>query len=147
MKKGFAISLVLFIVLGLVGSAMAGSYVGAAKCKMCHQIQFKSWSETKHAKAFEGLPAASQGDAKCLKCHTTGTAENKGVQCEACHGAGSDYMKMAVMKNRDEAVKAGLVVATEATCKTCHNPDAGAQFKGFNFAEYSKKGIHEHKPK
>lgn len=146
MKRIVTVSLALLIVLGMLGSAVAGNYVGAAKCKMCHQIQYKSWSETKHAKAFEALKGAEQSDPKCVKCHVTNSAANPGVQCEACHGAGSDYMKMAIMKNRDEAVKAGMVVPTEATCKGCHNPEAGAQFKGFNFGEAVKK-VHEHKAK
>lgn len=147
MKKYLALSLVLFLVAGVVGSAMAAGYIGADKCKVCHQIQFKSWMEGKHAKAFEVLKDAEQSDAKCLKCHTTGSADNKGVQCEACHGPGSDYKTIAVMKDRNKSVAAGLVVPTEATCKGCHNPEAGAQFKGFNYAEAMKKGIHAHKPK
>ena len=82
----------------MVGTVWAANYVGAAKCKMCHQIQFKSWETTKHAKAFDALKGAEQTNAKCVKCHTTGSADIKGVQCEACHGAGSDYMKMQIMK-------------------------------------------------
>lgn len=148
LKRIINISLVLLFVLGVVGSALAASYVGVAKCKICHPFQYNSWLQTKHVKAFDNLPAASQNDPKCLKCHTTGNAANRGVQCEACHGAGSDYMKMSTMKNRDEARKAGLnFPPSEAICRGCHNPEAGAQFKGFDFADALKKGIHQHQPK
>src|SRR5262245_54338242 len=94
-------------------AAVAGSYVGSAKCKMCHNTpakgeQWKIWSGTKHAQAFAVLatPAAAdiakkagvtgnpQEAAQCLACHTTGAAakaelrtamkREEGVSCEAC---------------------------------------------------------------
>jgi hypothetical protein len=64
-------------------------FIGTKKCKMCHKKpeageQFKIWSESKHAQAFEVLGtdeakkvAAERGiedhqkSGKCLKCHST----------------------------------------------------------------------------
>ena len=46
-----------------------------------------------------------------------------GVQCEACHGAGADFKKMSIMKDRDAAVANGLVIPTQATCDGCHKDD------------------------
>ncbi len=112
-------------------------FIGAAKCKTCHNSpakgeQFKKWTESKHSKAFETLasPAAlevgtklgvakPQESEKCLSCHVTGFAapasakeatfaQTEGVGCEACHGAGSDYKDMKVMKDKAAAIAAGM---------------------------------------
>lgn len=64
------------------------TYVGAASCKKCHLKQYKSWAETKMAKAFNTLKAGEAKESKekakldvakdytkeekCLQCHTTG---------------------------------------------------------------------------
>ena len=61
--------------------------------------------------------------------------------CESCHGAGSEYKSMKVMKDREASVAAGLVIPTEETCTGCHN-DKSPTFKGFDFAEYSAKIAH-----
>jgi hypothetical protein len=113
------------------------TYVGAAKCRLCHGTervgnQYHLWTESKHAKAFETLAsdkakamAKKQGIAdpqkapECLPCHVTGYgepaerfgpsyAQAEGVTCEACHGAGSGYSKLSIMQGiRRETLKAG----------------------------------------
>ena len=104
----------------------APQFVGAKKCKMCHNsatkgAQFKVWSESKHSHAFEVLAtpkALEMATAKglkdpqkapeCLQCHVTGYGEpadhfaatfsdSLGVGCETCHGAGSNYMGRTTM--------------------------------------------------
>ena len=122
--------------------------------------QYGIWTNSKHAKAFEALAsdeakkiAADKGlgdpqaAPECLKCHTvTGflgadvkvaattkytTAE--GVSCEACHGAGSLYKGMAVMKDRAKAVAAGLAEPKGAEfCTQCHNENSPT-FKSFDY--------------
>jgi len=143
-KKGNAMNhrttlLVTFILaLSFVfaASAMAGDaeYIGATKCKMCHNTAkqgeiYKIWSATAHAKAYEtlaGEKAKEVAKAKgiedpqkaeaCLKCHVTGYGVKdelkgekysieEGVTCEACHGAGGNYWKMSTMK----AIAAGEI--------------------------------------
>jgi len=123
------------------------TYLGAEKCaKMCHKIQFTSWSNTKHAKAWDALKPADQANAECVGCHVTGgKKELPGVQCEACHGPGSDYNKLGIMKDLAKAKAAGLNIPTEKDCVVCHNKKSPT-FKGFNFAEAVKK-VHDHKPK
>lgn len=122
------------LVVGAAGSAFAqaaaapaGSFVGAAKCKMCHNKpadgeQYKIWSASPHAKAFAtlatpeaaevakkaGVTGNPQEAEQCLSCHTTGHAakaelrgkvtNEEGVSCEACHGAGGQYSPMGTMK-------------------------------------------------
>ena len=146
-------------------------FVGVQKCALCHKKpeqgeQFKIWSESKHAKAFEtlGTQAAKdigkkmgiddpQKSGKCLKCHSTayGNTENKvteavpveeGISCESCHGAGKDFMKKSVMEDKDAAKEAGLVIPNETTCKKCHNEES-PNFKPFNFKESYEKIKHE----
>jgi len=141
-------------------------YVGASKCKTCHKIeakgdQYTKWANSKHAKAYESLASEQslaigkekgidnpQTSDKCLVCHVTAfsaPAEQKsesydmkeGVSCETCHGPGSDYKKMNIMKDIEAAKAAGLIIPTEATCAACHN-DKSPTFKSFNFAEASK---------
>ena len=102
----------------------APTYIGADKCKMCHKIQHTSWLETKHAKATETAKASKEWkfEAACLTCHATNKDEAMaGVQCEACHGPGSDYKSIQVMKDRAKAVAAGMIVPTQATCDGCHD--------------------------
>jgi len=70
--------------------------VGSNACKLCHRVQFASWSETAHAK------------------------RNPPLDCEACHGAGSEYKAMATMKDPARASAAGLVRPGAPFCATCH---------------------------
>jgi len=136
--------------------AATHAYVGIAKCKICHAPYFKSWSVTPHATTFARLKPASKEDKnpKCLKCHTTGmgaggydpakpTPDFKNIQCEACHGPGADYMKMAIMKDPAKAKAAGLIVPVpETVCVKCHNKES-PNFKGFDYAKYLAKGVHK----
>lgn len=116
------------------------AYVGAAKCKLCHMKQHKIWSASVHAKAFEALKPAEQKDPKCLACHVSGYRQTQqvpagvsGVDCEACHGPGSLYLKIHPRKDKEGAKQAGLIAEPEpASCKNCHNPESPT-FKGFDY--------------
>ena len=93
-----------------VAAVGAADYIGAAKCKLCHKLQYESWQGLKHADAFKNLEPDNTGNAECLKCHATGgSADFPGVQCEACHGPGSEYKSMKTMKDREAAIAAGLI--------------------------------------
>lgn len=126
MKK--AITLAGLVIFGASLAAVVASaeptYIGAEKCKMCHKLQYESWSTTKHAKATEDAKAAKDRkfEAACLTCHATNKDEAlAGVQCEACHGAGSEYKKLSIMKDKEKAVAAGLILPTQETCNGCHD--------------------------
>jgi hypothetical protein len=103
MKKLIAILGALALAVAVQASLSAADHaaVGAEKCKMCHKVQFESWAKSKHA-----------------------TDKDK-VDCEACHGNGADYIKMAVMKDPVKAKEAGLIAKPEkATCTAkCHKAD------------------------
>lgn len=154
----------------LAAEPSAHAFVGADKCKVCHNspakgAQYTKWSESKHAKAFATLGteeakklAAAKGIADpqkadaCLKCHVTGHGQpadkltdkynaSQGVSCESCHGAGGDYWKMEVMKDQAKSMAAGMVLPKEENCKTCHNAESPS-FKGFDYAAASKTIAH-----
>ena len=126
MKRTLIVAAVAMFVLGLfaVTASAAPTYIGAEKCKMCHKVQYDSWAQTKHAKATESAKAAKnmKFEAACLTCHATNKDEAlAGVQCEACHGAGSDYKSLSIMKDVAKAKAAGLVIPAQATCDGCHD--------------------------
>lgn len=143
-------------------SAQDFKYIGATKCKMCHNkpdkgSQFDKWSAGPHAKAFQALKGDEQTNATCLKCHSTagsvdkgllaGIKADEGVSCESCHGPGSMYKTAAIMKNKQLALTKGLTEPTEATCKACHlgEKPAGhvAAKKPWNYAEFVKVIAHD----
>ncbi len=152
MKK-LAIGAAVVLVAGLV-AATAGAgdytYVGAKKCKMCHKVEFTSWQNTVHAKATEVAKKGAEGRTwgpECAKCHATNAdPENfPGVQCEMCHGPGSAYKKMSIMKDVKKAVANGLVIPSQETCNRCHDgKDHHKQVK-FEEAVKNKNAIHEFK--
>lgn len=160
--------------IGTAGDEAGNQYVGVKKCKTCHKAeakgnQFGKWSEAGHSKAFEVLASDAaiaigtekgidnpQTSDQCLKCHVTGFSapaeakaasfdQTEGVGCEACHGAGSGYKKMKIMKDHDAAVAAGLTVITEETCTACHNEESPT-YKEFKFEE-AKAAIAHPNPK
>lgn len=120
-------------------------YVGAKKCRICHMDIYESWKISKHAKAMSLLNDEQRTDAACERCHSTGKMADgtliNNVECEACHGPGSEYRKMRVMKNLDKAVQLGLIVNDESVCVGCHN-EASPTFKGFTYVPGQTEGIH-----
>jgi len=181
-KKIFVIFASLLMIWGFSSAINAAEYVGVKKCKMCHMKQYKAWKKTSMAKSFENLKPGVKAelkkkagldpnkdythDPKCLKCHTTGYGEPGGfksieetpkminVQCEGCHGPGSEYRK--IMKNKKfklaDAKAAGLRIPSEDEkgCLRCHggespfNEKVDPKYK-FNFKERLKK-THRHYP-
>ena len=130
----------------------AHTYVGIKQCKMCHKKDgiFDSWAASKHAIAWDSLSADNQKNEAFKAFYTTGsTPEGElltGVQCEACHGPGSDYKKKSVMENKEAAIAAGLIIPDAKVCAKCHNDKApgklGATAKDFDFAKMKEKGVH-----
>ena len=73
--------------------------IGAEKCKICHKLQYASWADTAHARRIPPL------------------------ECESCHGPGSEYKTLTTMKDPAKAKAAGLVMPDAAFCATCHKRD------------------------
>ncbi len=168
------IVVVLIVFLAGMAQNKDFKYVGSKNCKMCHSSKksgeaFKIWETSAHAKAYLTLASEEskaiakkmgiddpQKSDKCLVCHVTGhgspatkfektLAIEEGVGCEACHGPGSAYNPMKIMKQiRAGEVKAadyGLINPTETDCKKCHN-EKSPTFKGFDFKKYSAQIAH-----
>jgi len=141
---------VLAVVLAAAYTVQAAdhTYVGAEKCKMCHKVEFNSWQETIHAKATDNAKASTDPKfgPECLKCHATNADEAMaGVQCEACHGPGSDYKKMSIMKDKDAAIANGLVMPSQDTCNHCHIDNGHSKKVVIGEQLGNKKAIHEFK--
>jgi hypothetical protein len=130
-------------------------YVGATKCKVCHLEIFRSWAETAHRKAIGSLRGEATREPSCLACHTTGfgaggyttdqaTPDLVGVQCEACHGAGSLYSLSSIMIKPELSMQAGLVIPDSLTCSGCHNARSPT-FKGFAYKAGLLTGTHSRK--
>jgi hypothetical protein len=113
-------------------------YRGSQACAVCHTNgpggdQFAGWQETRHAHAIESLRAIGQDDNPvCQGCHTVGSyglfadedldnggydetmvARLEGVQCENCHGPGSEHPSPRMASVADS-------LAVEV-CAGCHN--------------------------
>lgn len=165
MKKILLILIVLMTLsLLLTLFSQEFTYAGAAKCKICHRSekqgqQFTIWEESTHSKSISAL-SSSEAPAKaqemgvdnptespeCLKCHAplhekAPELKEEGVTCEVCHGPGSDYKKLSVMKSREDAVKNGLIIydSPEAIKKQCLSCHKNAHGKPFDFdAKWAK---------
>ncbi|NOX64578.1 MAG: cytochrome C554 [Chlorobi bacterium] len=151
-------------------------FVGVKTCGMCHKKdakgnQLKVWKGSKHAKAYKTLQTAEADKIakdkgfktkavetpECLSCHTVASNVDAslkgkkfkiedGVQCEACHGAGSKYKKKSIMKDHAKAVAAGLTdfkdkATIQKKCETCHNKKSPS-YKKFDFKKMWKEIAH-----
>jgi hypothetical protein len=79
------------------------SYVGVATCTNCHVEERAFWDKTPHARAYATLATAhKEYNLDCVSCHVTGYEQPggstvthvddfKSVQCEVCHGPGSQH--------------------------------------------------------
>jgi YVTN family beta-propeller protein len=136
-------------------------YTGVMACAECHagagkNYQFSRWRLSAHARAYAtlgtsrgkalaqeaGVIGNPQASPLCLQCHATayaaqqeallkGFSKRDGVQCEACHGPGSEYSPEAVMLDAVASRNAGLQEVNEQTCLRCH---ANAHGKPFDYA-------------
>jgi hypothetical protein len=151
-------------------------YVGEKACRQCHHLngarnQFNKWRQTKHALAYAAL---SKPEAKeiaelsgiyvephaspiCLGCHSTAYDVEAwerddafhfedGVQCEFCHGAGSEYMDEDTMRDISKAMDAGLKKLKKSDCLVCHKEKrshtAVLDVKGFIYEDALRQIAH-----
>ncbi len=108
----------ILFVLSAAGSLLGASYVGGESCRLCHRAIYESWEKTPHAKA-----PPSAFEERCLSCHATEGRKLPAIQCEACHGPGSDYSPPEVMIDPEKAAMAGLVRPSIVVCERCHEND------------------------
>mgnify|MGYP005840979727 CR=1 FL=1 len=115
-------------------------FVGAISCKKCHEVNYRNWLKTKHAKASKTIVSSPKySQEECLICHSTGygkigeyaTVEEipfylQGVQCEACHGEGKGHPGKGKIERK----------VSLGTCRNCHTKD---QSPTFNYIAYLEK--------
>ena len=140
-------------------------YVGESICRECHHLsgdrdQFNPWRLSKHSLAYaalsmpeareiadlSGIDADPHESPICLGCHTTAYSVEEweldetfhfedGVQCELCHGPGSEYMTAEVMMDRERAMQAGLRMPQESDCLVCHK-EKGSHIAVLDVAQF-----------
>ncbi len=125
-------------------------FLGSEACGHCHDgpaigHQFSKWRLSAHARAYtalaqpeareiaklSGITEEPHRSRMCLGCHATASEEEDwrhgeefhledGLQCEACHGAGSEYATKEIMKNKERAMANGLRIPAKEDCLICH---------------------------
>jgi len=161
--------ILIVTILGSSASAQTFKYIGAGKCKLCHNRvesgeQYNKWLIDPHSQAIKTLGNQASLDyakknniadpakePKCLKCHSTydridanfrgGILATEGVSCEGCHGPGSSYKAIPIMRNHAQSLTMGLIVPDKQLCLECHNKE-NPFFKEFNYETSLAKIAH-----
>ncbi len=121
----------------------ADRYLGTQTCLICHADINESYEETVHSQAFQVIAESEQDweNPDCWNCHVLAWGEPSGhsttelqpdlwnVQCESCHGMGTDHIRGA-----------GRSRVNQATCtSSCHvvehSPD-------FDYDGYLEEVVH-----
>lgn len=123
-------------------SGAGDRFLGMNTCVSCHQPQYEQWKSTAHAHAFATLEKqAKEATPECVSCHVTGwnqsggfrnqatTAGLKDVQCETCHGMGTEH----------NMFDAKAAAPPESLCLTCHTPENDPSW---NYAAKLPKVVH-----
>ncbi len=121
------------------------AYVGAARCVRCHEDATAFWTQTRHARAYQTLVQVNkQFSLDCVRCHVTGWQQPGGVcridrtqvggpgidghglgrrdvQCEDCHGPGSEHVKDEASGHIRGEVPADF-------CMRCHEAENSPHF-------------------
>lgn len=120
----------------------ADHFLGAEVCGRCHVSEMAQWKTTSHAKAWETL-VDNKVDSRpdCIPCHVVGYQQAGGfktgddaarlgdVQCENCHGMGTQHDAYPTQARR----------ITAETCLVCHNSTTSPSF---DFAVYQPHIVH-----
>ncbi|HVP12192.1 MAG TPA: multiheme c-type cytochrome [Phycisphaerae bacterium] len=114
-------------------------YVGASTCTACHTANYDMWYATIHRTAFNTLVEGGAGDnVLCYPCHSVGygtqsgfvnleiTPQLAGVQCENCHGPGSNHVvdpnNVPLTVNYDSALCGACHQSCHGLCGENHHP-------------------------
>lgn len=105
-------------------------FLSDRECRKCHMDVWDKLRESPHQAAFTTLARKGQAQSpECLVCHTTGYLYKggyddrppanrlKNVQCEACHGYGTEHAR-----DGEWAAKA------RASCLECHDAENSPDF-------------------
>ncbi|MBI5709727.1 MAG: hypothetical protein HZC42_05380 [Candidatus Eisenbacteria bacterium] len=119
-------------------------YLGAEVCIRCHAQEGEQWKTTRHARAWQTLvDGKKDATPECVGCHVVGYKQPGGfvsvtatptltnVQCESCHGMGTQH----------EALTASPRRITAETCRQCHT---ATNSPTFDFALYQPHVAHKY---
>jgi hypothetical protein len=119
-------------------SGCGKKFMGVQSCRACHTDRYKSWTQTKHSRAFQELVKKDrQYDEGCIMCHSlafecadgnislVNVEKFNNVQCESCHGPGD----LHVLSKGEQAM---TPVPTISTCLKCHTPERSGE-EGFEY--------------
>lgn len=137
--RNYLAILLVLVIIGAVSACQHGTsvlvptagglrFVSADICMGCHQRVGNEWILTKHAIALPALEASGHASDHCYACHVVGldgdpansgyddpdptvAARFGGVQCENCHGAGSNHIATLIPLNYN---------LDAAMCGGCH---------------------------
>lgn len=118
----------------LPGAGSKLSYTGEKDCRDCHMDIYNSWRQTVHGRTFSDLIRNRESEQEIkVKRAVTGWMETTGfidrresshmynVQCESCHGRGSEHVK-----TKGGALE--TLVAPQSTCVRCHDQQSSPGF-------------------
>lgn len=119
-------------------------FAGIARCAACHQSYVDDWKKSGHSRAWSVLEEVGKtGDPECITCHVVGFGEEGGfysiettpelanVQCEVCHGAGTEHVA---------DFNKALAGVGKATCLRCHTKKRSPDF---NYPLYRERINHK----
>jgi nitrate reductase cytochrome c-type subunit len=125
------------------------AFLGVNACAGCHQAAVEFWKQTRHSHAYATLVTVKkQFSLDCIRCHVTGWQQPGGVcridrtemggkgidghgvgrrdvQCESCHGPGSEHVA-----DPPEHIR---LQVTPPMCMRCHE---AANSPHFDYAKY-----------
>ena len=126
--------------------AESEKFLGVHNCARCHVDEARSYSRTKHAQAYNTLQTkGQQNNPECVSCHVVGfdwvngfdqvadpnlpgRESLKNVQCEACHGYGTQHDRQG-----------DWLTAARESCVVCHDQ---ANSPDFDYETYWARIAH-----
>lgn len=131
-----------------------GKYVGAQKCRSCHEDAWRIWSKSRHATAWKSLKETANPprnfDPECIGCHVVGwngvqgvpyvdgydseeaTPSLANVGCESCHGPGERHIALELDSNEaaQKRIRTLMRLGDEVkkVCYSCHDGDNSPEF-------------------
>jgi len=118
-------------------------FLGSELCVRCHSEEGEQWKTTSHSLAWQTLVTVKKdATPECITCHSVGfnkpggfvstssTPHLAGVQCENCHGIGTDHDAFAAPPHR----------ITAEVCQQCHH---GENDPEFDFAKKLPRIAHD----
>lgn len=121
----------------VVTQVKKAGYIPPERCAKCHELQYRQWSTTKHARALLTLREKHRIDPECLQCHSqeyrqigyvTKIAKGRGVECVSCHIELADPAKARKHGQLPSQRPSVKVVKSPDVCIKCHTKEHSPEF-------------------